>query len=166
MACTHLHAVLRPLWLDFAPAGECTSCRVHLHSQTLLELFEKDFIVDFQAVAGRSPRRGRLLQLAAVAALLFAAVRAVSWSRGTQSVDIRDVSNGPLSAGSMGIDRASTTVRSSADTAAAVPARAAASSRLHMPAVDLAACMAEDNATAAPPMTTDMYLSGEPTRCA
>jgi hypothetical protein len=123
-------------------------------------------IIDFQAVAGRGPRRSRLLQLAAVAALLFAAVRAITWLRGIQSVDIREVSNGQRSVGGMGIDMASTTARSRADTAAAAPARAAASSGLRMPAVDLAACMAEDNTTAAPPMTTDMYLSGKPTRCA
>ena len=165
MACTHLHAMLRPPWLKSAPARVCTSKQGSSHIQPLLEPFERHSVVGFQAGAGRGPRRSRLLQLAAVAALLFAAVRAITWLRGTQSVDIRDLGNGQPGLGGMGIDMVSMTIGNSADTATAAPAKAAASSGVPMPAVDLAACMAEDNATAALPMTTDMYLSGDPTRC-
>ena len=166
-ACAHLHAMLRLHGLTLRPWVIMHWIMLSLHSQTRC-LCVRNACLLGQAAAGRGPRRSRLLQLAAAVALLLAAVRGISWLRGTQSVDIRDISNGPLSVGGMGIDVASTSIRSSADRPAAAPARAAASSGLSMPAVDLAACMAEDNATsaAAAPMTTDMYLSGEPTRCA
>lgn len=107
-------------------------------------------------------RRSRLLQLAAVAALLFVTARAVSWSRGGRDDSVAN-SGGSAGCGAAagGGERAVVENRKPIASAAA----AAAANAPQMPAVDLAACMAEDNATVGRPMTTDMYLSGNPTRC-
>lgn len=78
----------------------------------------------------------RLLPLLAVAALIYAGARALG-----------RLSGGGLRGG---------TLRAAANDAG--------SSGRPMSAVDLAACMAEPNATAGRFMTTDMYLNGEPTR--
>ncbi len=89
-----------------------------------------------RAAARRARLLVRLLPLLAVAALIYAGARALG-----------RLSGGGLRGG---------TLRAAANDAG--------SSGRPMSAVDLAACMAEPNATAGRFMTTDMYLNGEPTR--
>ncbi len=95
-----------------------------------------------RAAARRARILSRLLPLLALAALVFAGVRALGWLSGGRS----------RSAASRGGVRAA-----ASDATGAGPPT---------PQVDLAACMAEPNATAGRLMTTDLYLSGEPTRLA
>lgn len=118
------------------------------------------FLSFAQSPAGRQPaRRSRLLPLLAAAALIFVAARAAIWSHGRSSgADQLEITQHSVSAvagtaasGALAVGDASATVSKKAGGP-------------RMPAVDLVACMAEANTTGGRAMTTDMYLSGEPTR--